>query len=366
MASNLSRQNEFTENQKGTYTAMPVTIKDVARHAGVSQQTVSNVINHRPVVRKETRKKVLKACKKLGYLPNAAARSLVTRKSHILGLLLVGTENPKYGDIINTMTSIADRYGYSILVGSTKRARKFEVASINSMLVQQVDGIMLAANQWDSISAEMFQGTDTQVTYFLNHPEKRLADYFGVDNYGGMRQATTHLLSLGHTHLAFVRGPNTSLALQREQGFRDAIKAASLPSDKSLIIYGGYTVEGGYQATLKALQGPKTHPTAIVFSSDMLALGAFKAAHELGMDIPRDLAIIGFDNCFFSSLPMISMTTVGFDLKALGEQTIHHLVKKIVDKNSNEPTRYVTIPCELIVRRSCGAYLKNTQPPMNG
>ena len=234
---------------------MPVTIKDVARLAGVSPQTVSNVINRRPFVRTETRERVLKVCEELGYHPNAAARSLVTRKRNIIGLVLANIKNPIYGEIVDTITSVADRYGYSVMVGNTRRDAASEERIVRVLVEQRVDGVLLASSTWDSEVTAALQGAEIPVIHIMHHPRELTVDYYGADNVGGTRDATEHLIGLGHTALGFMHGPLTSTSIQREQGFRDAMAAAGLEVNENWVAEGDYTREGGYRAARAALEG---------------------------------------------------------------------------------------------------------------
>ncbi len=337
---------------------MSVTIKDVARKAGVSPQTVSNVMNQRPFVRPETRERVLQVCEELGYHPNAAARSLVTRRRNIIGLVLANIQNPIYGEIVDTITTAADRYGYAVMVGNTWRDADSEARIVRLLVEQRVDGVLLASSTWDSTATEVLQHAGIPVIQILHHPKNLTVDYYGADNVGGMRQATSHLIRLGHVALGFLHGPLTSTSLQRQQGFREALTAAGLGIRPEWDVEGDYTREGGYRAAQMLLEG-NPRPTAIVCASDMMALGVLDAAADLGVEVPDDLAVVGFDDIFIASLRSVGLTTVRFDRDGLADLAIRHLFTRATGQWP-EPPRYVTIPCELIVRRSCGAKLGRT------
>lgn len=341
---------------------MPVTIKDVARQAGVSAQTVSNVMNDRPLVREETRQRVLRACEELGYHPNAAARSLVTRHRNIIGLVLANIKNPIYGEIVDTITLVADRFGYSVMVGNTRRDAASEARIVRLLTEQRVDGVLLTSSTWDSRATDVLQDAGIPVIHILHHPKDLTVDYYGADNIAGTRQATAHLISLGHGALGFLHGPLTSTSIQREQGFREALQAAGLTVNARWVAEGDYTREGGYRATRRLLEQAPC-PTAIVCASDMMALGVLDAACELGIDVPRDLAVVGFDDIFIASLRLVGLTTVRFDREGLADLAIRNLLTKISGKSRREQRQYVTVPCELIVRRTCGAYLQQPIPP---
>ena len=340
---------------------MSVTIKDVARVAGVSPQTVSNVVNQRPFVRPETRERVLKVCEELGYHPNAAARSLVTRRRNIIGLVLANIKNPIYGEIVDTITTVADRYGYAVMVGNTRRDADSEARIVRLLVEQRVDGVLLASSTWDSTATAVPQHVGIPVIQILSHPKNLTVDYYGFDNVGGTRQATSHLVGLGHTALAFVHGPLMSTSLQRQQGFREAMTAAELAVRPEWVVEGDYTLEGGYRAGRSLLER-KPRPTAIVCASDMMALGVLDAAWALGMRLPEELAVVGFDDIFTASLRPVDLTTVRFDLEDLADLAIRNLLKQAQSEQRHEPLQYVTFPCHLVVRRSCGSAAPSGAP----
>ena len=337
---------------------MAVTIKDVAKRAGVSLQTVSNTLNGTAKVRPGTRHKVLKACEELSYTPNAAARSLVTQKRNTIGLVVTNIRNPIYGDVVTIITEVAERYGYSVIVGNTKRDTISEQRTVNLLVEQRVDGVLLASGSWNSSATEMLLTANIPVVRILSHPKKLNTDYFGADNCEGMRVATNHLISLGHVDIGFITGPKSSISIQREQGFRDAMKVTELPINESWIIDGGFMRETAYKVGHKLLANmPK--PTALVCASDLMAIGIIDAAIDLGLHVPHDLAIVGFDDIFVASIRMIGLTTVRFDISGLAELAILRLLKKMTDKTLTIQNRYHTIPCNLIVRGTCGSQEKS-------
>ena len=333
---------------------MAVTIKDVASRAGVSIQTVSNVLNRRVNVRPQTRSKVLSACEELKYRPNAAARSLVTRKSKAIALIVTNIRNPIYGDIVATINEIAERYGYSVMVGNTQRNSASEQRIVNLLVEQRVDGALLASGTWDSAATEILLEAGIPVVRFLHHPEKLNTDYYGADNVGGTRLAADHLIALGHTKIGLVGGPKSSISLQRRQGFQDAMKTAELPMDDSWMVDGGFSRERAYTVGVQLLNR-KNRPSALVCISDLMAIGIIDAVYDLSLKIPDDLAVTGFDDIFVSSIRPVNLTTIKFDLEGIAESAILRLISKMSSEMDIRDRKYVMVPCKLIVRGSCGA-----------
>lgn len=335
-----------------------VTLKDIARHAGVSIQTVSNVINNRPFVRPDTRERVLAACEQLDYHPNAAARGLVTQRRNILGVVLARMD-PVYSEIIEAIVRHSEPYGYSIIVGTTKRSADAEARTVNFLIEHRVDGVILASSTWDSVAADLLRAAGIPFVRMLQRPTDPSEDFIGADNFQGAAETAQHLIRLGHTALGFVRGPVgpthplTSTSLEREQGFRRTVIAAGLPVFESWIGDGDYTVEGGYRAGRLLLER-NTRPTAIQCASDMMAFGVLNAAADLGFRVPADVSVTGFDDIFVASLGPVALTTVHVDWEGIVETAIRRLLSRIDAEVDSAVPRSVTLPCRLVVRRTCG------------
>jgi LacI family transcriptional regulator len=331
-----------------------VTLKDIARHAGVSIQTVSNVINDRPFVREETRVRVLQACAELDYHPNAAARSLVTQRRQIIGLALARMD-PVYSEIVDAIVTHCEPHGYSTIISTTKRDADAEARAVNLLIEQRVDGVLLASSTHDSVAADLLRTAGIPFVRLLQRPADPTADYFGADNCQGAVDMTRYLLGLGHTAVGFVRGPVgaisplTSTSLERERGVRQTMSAAGLPLYESRVADGGYSLQGGYRAG-KLLLERTNPPTAIECASDLMALGVMDAALDLGLAVPGDLSVTGFDDIFVSSLGPLSLTTVHVDCETIAGLAIRRLLGRIDGETRDEPPEQVSLPCELRVR----------------
>jgi DNA-binding LacI/PurR family transcriptional regulator len=349
-------RREFSSRKKSKI-LMTVTIKDVARRAGVSIQTVSNVLNRRVNVRPQTRSKVLKASEELNYMPNAIARSLVTRKTKAIGLIITNIRNPIYGDVVASINEVAERYGYSVIVGNTQRDSVSEQRIVNLLFEQRVDGVLLASGTWDSSATELLHSARIPVVRFLSHPQTLNTDFFGADDCEGTRIATNHLIGLGHVDIGFVTGPKSSISLQREQGFRDAMRAAELKVNDQWIVDGAFLREGAYNAGVQLLR-KKSRPSAMVCASDLMAIGLIDAAYDFALKVPEDLAVTGFDDIFAASMRQVNLTTIKFDLEGIAESAILRLINKMSSETAIRDRKYVTAPCKLIIRGSCGASLK--------
>jgi LacI family transcriptional regulator len=333
-----------------------VTLKDIARHAGVSIQTVSNVVNERSFVREETRTRVLQACAELDYCPNAAARSLVTQRRHIVGLALARMD-PVYSEIVDAIVTHCEPLGYSTIISTTKRDAGAEARAVNMLIEQRVDGVILASSTEDSVAADLLRAAGIPFVRMLQRPTDPTEDYFGNDNFQGAADATRYLIALGHTALGFVRGPVgatsplTSTSLEREQGFRKTMFAAGLPVFESWVADGGYSLQGGYRAG-KLLLERASPPTAIECASDLMALGVMDAAGDLGRAVPGDLTVIGFDDIFVSSVRPLALTTVHVNWETMAALAIGRLLGRISGEAQDDRPEHVSLPCQLIVRNT--------------
>jgi LacI family transcriptional regulator len=335
---------------------MQVTIKDIARAAAVSTQTVSNVVNGRKVVREETRQRVLAVCREFNYTPNAAARSLVTGSRKMIGAVVPHIGNPLYGEVTTFLTSAARDLGFSTLVGDTSWNDDAEMALLRSLIGQGVDGVILAATTVDGAGLRMVRAAGIPVVMLFNYPEPCPADSFRLDNDGAFRAMTRHLVGLGHERIAFARGLARSVSIAREAGWRAELQRNGLPHGDDLVAVSGFGPDGGHAAGMKLLSRPNP-PTAIVCSSDIIACGVLDAAADLGLDVPRDVAVTGCDDIFIAGMRRIRLTSLRCDYHALVRQALARLMDRIERRITGDDSITVSVPADLVVRDSCGMNL---------
>ena len=271
-----------------------VTISDVARLAGVSKTTVSRVLNQSDhAVNAETRDRVQAAMTELGFRPNAVARSLFNKCTRSVGLIIPDITNPYYAGIARGVEDVASLAGYTVLLCDTDRRTEKETAALNTLLEKRVEGVIIAgggsaqASNVDEVSragiAVVLVGRHT-----MDFPSVR------VDNRAGARSATDHLIAKGHRRIACIAGPGQSITSdERCQGYLESLHAAGL--NGNYLETGNFRPESGYEAARRLLaRDPR--PTAIFACNDLMAIGALKLAQEWGMGVPRDLALVGFDD----------------------------------------------------------------------
>jgi DNA-binding LacI/PurR family transcriptional regulator len=319
---------------------------DVARLAGVSHQTVSRVVNDHPNVRPQTRESVLAAISKLAYRPNAAARTLVTRRTHTLGVIscdtdLVGPASMLYG----IEQAAAGTYFVSIASlpaldqGSARDA-------VERLLGQGVEGIIVIAPSTSAVAALGGMPAEVPLVAIGCGNSAPMASV-AVDNAGGARSAAEYLLGLGHSAVHFVGGPQTSLDGQdREAGWRAALRAAGITPPP--VITGDWSSRSGYQAGL--VLAAKPGATAVLCANDQMALGVLRAMTEAGRPVPDDVSVVGFDDIPEAEFFRPSLTTVRQDFNELGSRALRLLVAKIGGARADGPQP--PVGTELVVRAS--------------
>ena len=326
------------------------TIREVAESAGVSYATVSHVINNTRLVSPETRQRVLAAMDALNYRPNALARSLRQGKTNTIGLVLPDSANPFFAEISRSIEDEAFKKGYSVFLCNTELDTQRELFYVDVLSKKQVDGIIFVAAGDQPDSLDFLLRRRMPVVMIDRELPQVEADAVLTDNKLGGFLATRHLLELGHKHIACIAGPSSiTPSAERIIGYRRALEESGLSYDESLILRGDYHARSGMEITHSILK-MNPWPTAIFALNDLMALGALRAAAEAGYSVPRDLAVVGYDDLELSQFTNPPLTTVAQPKKEIGAQAINLLVDRMSQK-TRPPSRLV-IPPELIVRRS--------------
>jgi len=341
---------------------MRVTIKDIARMAGVSVQTVSNVINDRPVVGEATSLRVRAVLEQVDYTPNAAARALVTGRRRVVGVVVPHIGNPSYGEVTTHLTRFAGAAGYSVLVGDTAWSTESELRLLRSLVGQSVEGVILASTGIEGEGPTLLRSAGIPTVMLFNYPEPCDLDVFRADNLGAFRMVARHLIGLGHRRIGFVRGLARATSLARERGWRSEMEAHGLDVGDDLLAVSSFDQNGGHTAAMALLSG-RDPPTAIMCSSDIMACGALDAAADLGLRVPHDIAITGFDDIFVAAMRRIRLTTVRYDRERMARQAFDRLLQLMaLPRGAARPDpKTIAFPCDLVVRESCG--MRSTASP---
>ena len=328
------------------------TIKDVAAHAGVSRQTVSRVINDKGEVSEGTRARVLAAIEELGYHPNAVARSMVAGRTHTLGCIAPNLVDFTLANIIEGAEAEARRLGYFVLTSSAPQQGDVE-ALLEEMIHRRVDGLLVlnpyADERYRHVLPLIERGT--AVAYLNNTPRLEPVSSVRCDDHEGGYRATRYLLDLGHTSIATLLGPqNEECAVDRWNGYRQALDEAGLSVDSALGIEGDWSATSGYRAS-QHLLATATPFSAIASQNDQMAVGAIRALREAGRRVPEDVSIIGFDDIPLASYFDPPLTTFRQPMQESGRRAVQLLVSKIEDPG-HPPTQEL-LHARLVERASC-------------
>lgn len=308
------------------------TIFDVAKLAEVSTATVSRVINSPDRVRESTRVKVQRAMKLCNYKYNALARGFATKKTKTIGLLIPTIKNSVFAESTRGVQDFAAERQNQVVLGNTYYRYEQEEKLIKTLLEKRVDGLIITTtNPKGSILATLVaEGTPFVLLYSTLKSGAMSA--VGIDNYRGGYLATEHLLRLGHQRIGMVAGSfaMSDRSLHRWHGYKQCLKKYDIPYDKDLLTQTDYSLPGGKEAAQKLLS-LDSPPTALFCSNDTLALGAMKGAREMGLSLPEELSIVGFDDIRIASYIVPELTTVyqpAYEMGKLGAQLLFDLMEK--------------------------------------
>ena len=332
-----------------------VTITEIARLCGVSAQTVSRVINHRPDVAPETRDAVEKAIANAGYQPSALARGLVRQRSQMLGVVVGGLRHFGVSQILNGIAEESQDAGYGLLLREIVDVHEPDLAPVIDQLVaHQVEGIIIAAPPTDwTVDLASQLPRHCPITVFLKREPSPGHTTIGIDNHLGAVTAVEHLLALGRRRIAHISGPHPWLeARLRRVGWEDTVRRAGLPDD--LVTEGNWSSGSGNAAFAELLErhGPVD---AVFVANDQMALGVMRAAAERGIRIPEDLAVIGFDDVPDADQFTPSLTTVAQPLAAIGRSSVQRLLLEISGEEGAVPGADIVMPTQLVLRESAPA-----------
>jgi LacI family transcriptional regulator len=332
--------------------ALKVTIRDVAREAGVSVATVSRVLNDSGPVSESARARILDVAGRLRYAPNEAARTLISSRTSTLGVILPDLHGEFFSEVIRGLDQAAKASGFHLLVSGSHNDANETKAALRAMR-GRVDGLVVMAP--DANTAGVASGLPDGVPIvLLNCPTvDGRADSIEIDNYGGAYAMVRHLAHGGRRRVAIVTGtPNNRDAAERLRGYRDALRASGVQARAEWELPGNFTEASGYEAARRFL-ALERRPEALFASNDSMAIGALSALREGGLRVPEDVAIGGFDDIPMAQYTTPPLTSVRVPMGMLGAEAVDLLVLA-VRKDGRHRMRRKTLATELVVRGSCG------------
>jgi LacI family transcriptional regulator len=333
-----------------SFPTMAVTMLDIAKGLNVSVVTVSKVLRNKGKISVATRKRVLRRAKKLNYQTNWIARSLVTRRTFTIGLLLPDFTHPFFAEIAKAVAETVRPHGYHVVISYFEENPQLEKNEAESLLARQVDGLILASAQSGAGAFEHI--LKRKVPFVLiDRPIAGVhASFVGVDNQAIGQLATNHLIERGCHRIAHLRGPRIGIATGRMEGYRRALAKRGLPVPSGYIVEAGYQDHTGHDAMRKLLRTTPM-PDGVFCYNDPVAIGAMRAISEAGIRVPEDIAVVGAGNVHYSDFLAVPLTTVDQGTFEIGKRAADLLLERIASKRALRPKKVLIEP-RLVVRRS--------------
>lgn len=329
------------------------TIRDVAQNAGVAVSTVSRVLNGSGYVSAATREKVLRAVEELDFQPNNHARSLATGRTRTIALVIPDITNPFFPTIARGVEDAASTRGYTVVLCNTDGDSAQEAAYVRTLREQRVDGIIFTVSTDESGAVRDLLRDKFPLALIDRQVEGARVDSVLIDNMACAREATRHLLRLGHRRIAYINGPpNLATSRDRQRGYFAALREAELRPDGDFIRAGDFKYPSGYDKMKDLLQSD-IGLTAVFAANDMMAVGAIRAIEESGRRVPEDVAVVGFDDIMLASLVKPALTTISQPAYRMGVMAAELLLERMFGSVPREPRRVVLTP-GLVIRQSCG------------
>jgi len=335
-----------------------LTLEQIAKLSGVSRSTVSRVVNDHISVKPHVRQRVLEVIAETGYRPDPVARSLAGRRSGIIGLVIPRTvqslfTDPYYPRLMQGIAQACNTHDYILslfLFHTEDEEQKLLPRVMHNRLV---DGIIVSASPIDDPLIEQLIENRLPFVMIGRPGSPGPISFVDVDNVAGAYSAVSHLIRLGYQRIATITGPvNTTVGLDRQQGYLNALEEGGQTIDKSLIVEGDFTEMGGYIAMQRVLL---YKPAAVFIASDTMALGALRALRNAGVVVPDEIAVIGFDDLPAAVVSDPPLTTISQPIRRVGAQAVENLIDIL--KNTPEPPPCTVMPTQLVIRNSCGSKL---------
>lgn len=333
---------------------MKIDIHKVALKAGVSIATVSRALNDNGLVKPATKAKIMKIVNELNYIPNPIARSLSKQSTETIGVVLPDLVGEFFMDFIHSIDEEAYKQNWHVLISSSHSQRNLIETLIELMGSGRVDGVILMAPQIQNGVYEIIQKSKTPLMLVNSCGDFKNISQIKINNFKGSFDIVEHLIKVhNYKKIGMINGPKGNCdAEERYAGYLSALKKYKISMNTSLSINGNFDVDSGCIG-FTTLMNQKVRPDAIFAANDMMALGAYETAKELGIKIPDDVAIVGFDDIYLSQFLTPRLTTIHVPIHELGRRAVKYLLETVSKKKSKK-IRLEVLPTELIIGGSCG------------
>lgn len=339
---------------------MPVTIKDIAKAAGVSHATVSRSLNGNSLIPEKTAAYIRNLAEEMGYLPSAAARGLKTNRSRVLGVIVSRIDNPYFGEVVQGIEDALKGTGYSIFVASSNLDCSQEKSIVQAFGEHRVDGVIIGSLYFSREHSNSLTKYGIPIVVINNQSPRNYDHSIAHDDVFGAQEITRHLIQLGHSRIAYIGNEHAGrINRDRIRGFQKAMDDAGLPVDSELMIgTTGSTIDHGIEGMKTLLTLPRL-PSAIFCFNDLMAIGALKVMQQEGIDVPGQVSLAGFDNISYSAYTTPALTTFDQPKRLIGSEAARMLLDLInrgqgPDGNNKHPTRLIR--GQLLVRESTAAH----------
>lgn len=330
---------------------MAITIKDIARMAGVSISTVSRVINNSKPVNSEVKQRVLSIIKEMNFSPNAMARGLVKNESGLIGMIVPAITNNVFGDVVDGVSKVAELYNYDILLSLTEGVLHKEIHYLNLHKEKQVDGIIFSSEILKREHTEIIEQSQIPSVLLGQVSTHEKIPSVHLDNFQASYEAVSYLIQRGHTKIAMIRGIESDKAVgqERYRGYKSALRDAGIPLQEEWVVICGFSLHDGYEAMNRILDSG-SRPSAIFAATDRMAIGAMNYLLETGYSVPEDFSIIGFDDIDMTVAVRPKLTTVHYSAHEMGMTTFRSLLQLI--KGESVENHHLNVLHRLVVRES--------------
>ncbi|MGP8271956.1 MAG: LacI family DNA-binding transcriptional regulator [Terracidiphilus sp.] len=353
----------ITTNKDPNRRPRAVSIRDVARRAGVSIATVSRAVNRIPTVDTELAKRVWKAVDEVGYMPNTQARALVSGRSRMLGLVVSEITNPFFPELVQEFENLAVGQGYEVMIGSTNYESARTESLIRRMLQRNVDGIAVMTFGVEEDLVQKLVDREFPLVFVDAGPQLPNLRVLKVDYGEGIRQAVQHLAALGHRSIAFISGPlRLRSAVARRDAYLKSMDELGLIVPAEHLVEGDHTMEGGMRA-MEQLIALSELPTAVLCSNDMTAIGVLHALFRTDYNVPRDISVVGYDDIHLVQFMLPPLTTVQMSCKELAAAAVEAL-RAGIEKNHPIAGRTEWLIATRLVVRQSTTFPRGTLPAL--
>ncbi len=332
------------------------TIEQIAELAAVSRSTVSRVLNNQPSVRPEVRDRVLRIIDEQGYAPHAAARSLASQRTNMIGLLIprsaaVIFSDPFFPHVIQGITAACSNRGYYLMLSMVTAGEEHGFYQ-QILRGRHLDGVIMLSTDIDDPILPLMIRDQTPLVMVGRHPFFQDVSWVDVNGQAAARTAVAHLVGLGHRTIATITGPlQMAAALERRDGYKQALLEAGIAINSAQIVEGDYTQPSGYAAMQQLLALP-TPPTAVFAANDSMAMGALRAITAAGLRVPEDIAVVGFDDLPLANFATPALTTMRQPIELMGHTAASLLIDQLEGRAAT-PSQ-ILLPVNLVIRESCG------------